>query len=75
MPKAMKPILDLAPTLSAPMLGLFGVEDRFPTPEAVATLDAELTRRNNLARVQIKAVSGAATVKITAPFGTPANAA
>jgi carboxymethylenebutenolidase len=44
MPKAMKPILELAPALSAPMLGLFGAEDRFPTPDAVATLDAELTR-------------------------------
>ncbi|MBI3690942.1 MAG: dienelactone hydrolase family protein, partial [Mycolicibacterium aromaticivorans] len=44
MPKAMKPILELAGNLSAPMLGLFRAEDRFPTPEAVATLDAELTR-------------------------------
>jgi carboxymethylenebutenolidase len=44
MPKAMKPILTLAPKLSCPMLGLFGLDDRFPTPEAVATLDAELTR-------------------------------
>lgn len=43
-PKVMKPILDLAPSLSAPMLGLFGVEDRFPSPAAVAALDAELTR-------------------------------
>jgi carboxymethylenebutenolidase len=44
MPKAMTPILGLAPNLSAPMLGLFGVEDIFPTPAAVATLDAELSR-------------------------------
>ena len=44
MPKAMKPILNLAPNLSCPLLGLFGVEDRFPAPGAVATLDAELTR-------------------------------
>ncbi|SBS78626.1 Carboxymethylenebutenolidase (modular protein) [uncultured Mycobacterium sp.] len=44
MPKAMKPILGLAPNLSAPMLGLFGAEDRFPTPNAVTALDAELTR-------------------------------
>lgn len=39
-----KPILDLAPDLTCPLLGLFGVEDRFPAPAAVATLDAELTR-------------------------------
>ncbi len=44
MPKAMKPILNLAPQLSCPMLGLFGLDDIFPTPEAVATLDAELTK-------------------------------
>jgi len=44
MPKTMKPILHLAPNLSAPLLGLFGKEDRFPGPDSVATLDAELTR-------------------------------
>ena len=43
-PKALQPILGLAPDLSCPMLGLFGVEDRFPSPDAVAALDAELTR-------------------------------
>jgi len=44
LPKAMQPILHLAPKLSAPLLGLFGVEDKFPSPDSVATLDAELTR-------------------------------
>ncbi|ORA07857.1 dienelactone hydrolase family protein [Mycobacterium arosiense] len=44
MPKTMKPILDLAGNLSCPMLGLFGLDDRFPAPAAVATLDAELTK-------------------------------
>ena len=46
MPKAMKPILHLAANLSSPLLGLFGVEDKFPTPAAVATLDAELKKLN-----------------------------
>ena len=46
MPKVMKPILHLAANLSCPLLGLFGVEDKFPTPAGVATLDAELTRLN-----------------------------
>lgn len=46
MPKAMKPILDLAPKLSCPLLGLFGLDDRFPAPPAVATLDAELNKLN-----------------------------
>ncbi|MGB9222070.1 dienelactone hydrolase family protein, partial [Mycobacterium sp.] len=44
LPKAMQPILRLAPKLSCPLLGLFGVEDRFPAPPAVAALDAELTK-------------------------------
>jgi carboxymethylenebutenolidase len=44
LPASLTPILHLAPGLSAPMLGLFGKEDRFPGPEQVATLDEELTR-------------------------------
>ena len=45
-PLAMKPILHLAPNLSCPLLGLFGVEDKYPAPAAVAALDAELTKLN-----------------------------
>lgn len=44
MPKAMKPILGLAGNLSCPLLGLFGLDDRFPAPAAVGTLDAELAK-------------------------------
>jgi carboxymethylenebutenolidase len=44
LPKVLVPILDKAPNLSCPLLGLFGKDDKFPAPEAVATLDAELTR-------------------------------
>ncbi|ORB83756.1 carboxymethylenebutenolidase [Mycobacterium kansasii] len=44
MPKTMKPILNLAVHLSCPLLGLFGAEDRFPAPDGVAALDAELSR-------------------------------
>ncbi|TDC83689.1 dienelactone hydrolase family protein [Actinomadura sp. 7K507] len=43
-PLAVKPIVSMAPDLSCPLLGLFGEDDRFPAPEEVATLDAELTR-------------------------------
>lgn len=46
MPKTMQPILNLAANLSCPLLGLFGREDRFPAPEGVAALDAELNRLN-----------------------------
>ena len=40
----MKPLLGLAPRLSCPLLGLFGAEDTFPSPEETATLSAELDR-------------------------------
>jgi carboxymethylenebutenolidase len=44
LPASMKPILGLAPDLSCPLLGLFGKDDQYPSPEAVAKLDAELNR-------------------------------
>lgn len=44
MPKHMRPILNLAPELSCPLLGLFGADDKHPSPDSVAKLDAELTR-------------------------------
>ncbi|MCF1812906.1 dienelactone hydrolase family protein, partial [Mycobacterium intracellulare] len=46
MPKTMKPILELAAKLSCPLLGLFGLDDRFPAPAVVAALDAELDKFN-----------------------------
>jgi carboxymethylenebutenolidase len=44
MPKSMKPILGLASQLSCPLLGLFGAEDQYPSPESTAKLSAELDR-------------------------------
>ncbi|MDT5009660.1 MAG: carboxymethylenebutenolidase [Mycobacterium sp.] len=44
MPKTMQPILGLIPNLSCPLLGLFGIQDRYPSPGSVATLDTELSR-------------------------------
>jgi carboxymethylenebutenolidase len=43
-PRALQPILGLAPNLSCPLLGLFGKDDRYPSPESVAALDDELNR-------------------------------
>lgn len=43
-PAAIKPLLHLAPRLVCPLLGLFGSEDRFPSPEETAVLAAELDR-------------------------------
>ena len=44
MPKRMKPILRPGADLNCPLLGLFGKDDVYPSPESVAKLDAELTR-------------------------------
>jgi carboxymethylenebutenolidase len=43
-PSTMRPLLGLAPQLSCPLLGLFGADDRFPGPDEVAALSAELDR-------------------------------
>ena len=39
---ARRPLLDIAPQLTCPLLGLFGVEDQHPSPEHTATLAAAL---------------------------------
>ncbi|MGO8874750.1 MAG: dienelactone hydrolase family protein [Acidimicrobiales bacterium] len=40
----MRPILHLAENLQCPLLGLFGLDDQFPSPEQVDELEAELKR-------------------------------
>jgi carboxymethylenebutenolidase len=42
-PLAVKPLLDLADQLSCPLLGLFGAEDRYPSPAQTAELERSLT--------------------------------
>ncbi len=44
LPYPMHPVLDRAGSMACPLLGLFGVEDRNPSQEEVAQIDAELTR-------------------------------
>jgi carboxymethylenebutenolidase len=41
-PLKAKPIAHLAPNLSCPLLGLFGADDRFPSPAEVAELEKTL---------------------------------
>jgi carboxymethylenebutenolidase len=42
MPLKVSPIVGLAPDLSCPLLGLFGSDDKFPTPEETAELSKVL---------------------------------
>ncbi len=44
MPMALKSLLHLTPNASCPILGLFGAEDKFPSPDQVARLDSELEK-------------------------------
>jgi carboxymethylenebutenolidase len=44
LPYRMEAIIDRAPGISCPVLGLFGAEDRNPSPAEVAQIDEELTR-------------------------------
>ncbi|GAA0332124.1 dienelactone hydrolase family protein [Actinoallomurus spadix] len=41
-PMAVRPIVDLTPNLSCPLLGLFGAEDQYPSPEQVRELEDAL---------------------------------
>jgi carboxymethylenebutenolidase len=45
-PLKVGPVIGLAPQLSCALLGLFGNDDKFPSPPEVDELDAELTRLN-----------------------------
>ena len=43
-PIPLTPVLDRAPSMRCPLLGLFGAEDSYPAPAEVAQIDAELDR-------------------------------
>jgi carboxymethylenebutenolidase len=44
LPLRAKPLLDIADRLSCPLLGLFGADDRYPSPDQTAELEQALTR-------------------------------
>jgi carboxymethylenebutenolidase len=41
-----KPVVDLTPTLSCPLLGLFGAEDKNPSPDETAQIEVALTEHH-----------------------------
>jgi carboxymethylenebutenolidase len=43
-PLAVRPLLDIAPDLRCPLLGLFGAEDKHPSPDATAVLEGALAK-------------------------------
>jgi carboxymethylenebutenolidase len=44
LPLKVKPLLDIADRLSCPLLGLFGADDKFPSPEQTTELEQALTK-------------------------------
>ena len=51
LPLKVGPIVHLAQDLSCPLLGLFGADDQYPSPDQVAELDKALTEAGKDARV------------------------
>ena len=51
LPLKIEPIVDLAKDLSCPLLGLFGAEDQYPSPDEVAELEQALTDARQGVRV------------------------
>jgi carboxymethylenebutenolidase len=43
-PLKVKPLLDIADRLSCPLLGLFGADDKYPSPDQTAELEQALTK-------------------------------
>jgi carboxymethylenebutenolidase len=44
LPLKVRPLLDIADRLSCPLLGLFGADDRYPSPDQTAELEQALTK-------------------------------
>ncbi|MER7547378.1 dienelactone hydrolase family protein [Spirillospora sp. NPDC127506] len=73
-PLTARPVLSKAPNLSCPLLGLFGEDDKFPAPDEVAALDAELTRLGKEHEFHIYPGAGHAFFAVERPAFRPAAA-
>lgn len=70
-PLKVKPLVDLTPNISCPVLGLFGEEDKFPTKEEVAQLDQELTKHSKEHQFHIYPGAGHAFFAVDRPSYRP----
>jgi len=69
--KQMKPLLGLAPQLSCPLLGIFGADDQFPSPDEVAVLAAELEKHGKEHEFHTYADAGHAFFAVDRPSYRP----
>ncbi len=65
------PIVDKAPALSCPLLGLFGAEDKYPSPEQVAELEEALKAAGKTYEFHIYAGAGHAFFSVNRPAYRP----
>ena len=74
MPLRVNPIVGLAPNLSCPLLGLFGAEDKYPTPDETAELSKVLDDLGKLHEFHTYEDAGHAFFAVDRPAYRPAAA-
>jgi carboxymethylenebutenolidase len=73
-PFVMKAVIGEAPNLSGPLLGLFGADDQFPSPEQNAALDEALTKAGKVHEFHTYEGAGHAFFWVTRPSYRPETA-
>lgn len=73
-PLQVKPLISRADRLSCPLLGLFGADDRFPSPEEVEVLRAELEKLGKEHEFHVFPDAGHAFFAVDRPNYRPAAA-
>jgi carboxymethylenebutenolidase len=74
MPLKVSPIVGLAPHLSCPLLGLFGADDKYPTPEETAELSKVLDELDKPHEFHTYEDAGHAFFSVNRPAYRPAAA-
>jgi len=74
MPLKVGPIVDKTPDLSCPLLGLFGAEDKYPSPSEVAELESALKAAGKTYEFHSYEGAGHAFFSVNRPAYRPAAA-
>ncbi|MCO5969480.1 dienelactone hydrolase family protein [Actinoallomurus soli] len=68
---AVRPIVDLTPNLSCPLLGLFGAEDQYPSPDQVKELEEALKQHGKTYDFHVYEDAGHAFFAVDRPSYRP----
>jgi carboxymethylenebutenolidase len=71
MPLKVGPLVDRTPELNCPLLGLFGADDKYPSPEQVAELEAALKAAGKTYEFHIYEGAGHAFFSVNRPAYRP----